>query len=67
VIKPLLDAFEGFIYKDDQQILHFEGTRLEMKGFYKNPNRDSAIVIKQEDENTKKLLNRYLNHECCWV
>lgn len=67
VIKPLLDAFEGFIYQDDQQILHFEGTRLEMKGFYRNPNRDSAIIIKHEDENTKKLLNRYLNHECCWV
>jgi len=67
VIKPLLDAFEGFIYKDDQQILHFEGTRLEMKGFYRNPNRDSAIIIKQENEKTMKLFARYLNHECCWV
>jgi len=38
-----------------------------MKGFYRNPNRDSAIIMRQEDEKTKKWLNRYLNHECCWV
>ena len=31
IIKPLFDALEKHIYKDDKQIKHFEGYRLDME------------------------------------
>ncbi len=31
IIKPLFDALEGYVYKDDKDIIHFEGIRLDME------------------------------------
>lgn len=31
IIKPLFDALEKHVYKDDKQIKHFEGYRLDME------------------------------------
>ncbi len=48
IIKPLFDTLENHVYKDDKQIKHFEGYRLDME--FNNSYFEIELNLSQEPE-----------------
>jgi hypothetical protein len=59
IIKPLFDIFEGYVYKNDKQIIHFEGNRLDMMGSHSWFEVEWSSLIAE--------LNQALTQTCCWI
>lgn len=53
IIKPLFDALEDRVYKDDKQIKHFEGYRLDME--FNNAYFEIELNLPQDPELEKVL------------
>ncbi len=59
IIKPLFDILEGYVYKNDKQIIHFEGNRLDMMGSHSWFEVEWSSLIAE--------LNQALTQTCCWI